>query len=43
MKTTTQKTELWTVIWDVIKFILTLGISHINKRKEKINSNHQGD
>ena len=42
MKTQTEKTQIWTIVWDVIKFIITLGISHINKRKEKINSN-QGD
>lgn len=37
----TTKTTVWTIIWDVIKFVLTLGISHINKRKDKLEN--QGD
>ena len=27
-----NNTAFWTTFWDVIKFIFTLGISHINKR-----------
>lgn len=34
----TNKTKVWTIIWDIIKAILTLGISHINKRKERVES-----
>lgn len=34
----TKKTKVWTIIWDIIKAILTLGISHINKRKERVES-----
>lgn len=30
-----KKKELWDVIWKIIKFILTLGLSHITKREEK--------
>lgn len=33
-----QKSSIWTIIWDVIKYILTLGISHINKRKDRIDN-----
>lgn len=32
----TNKTKIWTIIWDIIKTILTLGINHINKRKERV-------
>lgn len=27
--------KVWDVIWQIVKFILTLGISHITKREEK--------
>lgn len=27
--------KFWDVIWQIVKFILTLGISHIAKREEK--------
>lgn len=27
--------KLWDVVWQIVKFILTLGLSHINKREEK--------
>lgn len=30
-----NKKKIWDVIWQVVKFILTLGISHITKREEK--------
>ena len=36
----TNKQSFWTIVWDVVKFILTLGISHINKRKEKLSSEY---
>lgn len=29
-----KKAKVWDVIWQVVKFILTLGISHITKREE---------
>lgn len=29
------KKEIWNIVWQVVKFILTLGLSHINKREEK--------
>ena len=40
-----NKKHIWDVIWQVVKFILTLGISHISKREErrkdeKINENN---
>ena len=38
-----QKTKVWTIIFDVLKFIFTLGISHINKRKERLNQNLDSD
>ena len=31
------KKEIWNTIWEIIKFILTIGLSHINKRKENQN------
>lgn len=30
-----NKKHIWDVIWQVVKFILTLGISHISKREER--------
>lgn len=30
----TNKKEIWNTIWEVIKFILTLGLSHIEKNKK---------
>lgn len=35
-----MKTKVWNTIWEVIKFILTLGLSHINKRNDKNNTNN---
>lgn len=29
----------WNLFWKVVKFILTLGLSHINKREEKNKNN----
>lgn len=29
-----KKKKLWDAIWQIVKFILTLGISHITKREE---------
>lgn len=29
------KKEIWTVVWQIVKFIFTLGLSHIQKREEK--------
>lgn len=29
-----KKKEIWNTIWEVIKFILTLGLSHIEKHKK---------
>lgn len=31
----------WDVIWQIVKFILTLGLSHINKRESKNKDNEQ--
>lgn len=31
-------TTFWTSFWQVIKFILTLGISHIDKRNNNLNN-----
>lgn len=31
----TQKKKIMDVIWQIVKFILTLGISHISKREER--------
>lgn len=30
---------IWDTIWRIIKFILTIGISHIDKRKDKNKTN----
>lgn len=30
-----KKARVWDVIWQIVKFVLTLGISHINKRNER--------
>lgn len=30
-----SKKEIWNVVWKVIKFILTIGLSHITKREER--------
>lgn len=38
-----NKTEFWTIFFDVLKFIFTLGISHINKRKERLNNGEGSD
>lgn len=27
----------WDVVWQIVKFILTLGLSHISKRENKDN------
>ena len=29
----------WGVFWKVVKFVLTLGLSHINKKEEKKENN----
>ncbi len=34
------KKEIWNTIWEVVKFILTLGLSHIEKRKNNNNNNN---
>lgn len=34
------KKEIWNVIWEVVKFILTMGLSHINKRNQKEEKNN---
>lgn len=33
-----SKQNFWTVFLEVVKFIFTLGISHINKRKERLDN-----
>ena len=33
-----QRTKLWSVIWQVVKFIFTIGISHIDKRKDRLDN-----
>lgn len=38
-----NKTEFWTVVLEVLKFIFTLGISHINKRKERVDNENQNN
>lgn len=32
-----NKKKIMDVIWQIVKFILTLGLSHISKREEKRN------
>ena len=34
MNANTNK-SLWDVVWQIVKFILTLGLSHISKRENK--------
>lgn len=29
----TKNKQIWDTIWQIVKFILTLGLSHIEKRK----------
>lgn len=36
-----NKKKVWSIIWDIIKYILTLGISHINRRKERVEKDEQ--
>ncbi len=31
-----SKQQIWTIIFEVLKAIFTLGISHINKRKQRL-------
>lgn len=33
-----KKINWISVVWDVLKFILTLGISHLKKRKDRLSS-----
>ena len=33
-----KNTNFWTTFFEVLKAIFTLGISHINKRKERIDN-----
>ena len=33
--TMSNSKKVWDVIWQIVKFILTLGLSHISKREEK--------
>ena len=37
-----NNTSFWTAFWSVIKFILTLGISHITQRENRI-ANEKSD
>lgn len=30
-----KNSKLWDTIWQIVKFILTLGLSHITKREER--------
>lgn len=32
------KTTFWNAFFEVLKFIFTLGISHINKRNERVDN-----
>lgn len=34
-----KKTHFWSAVWQVVEFILSLGLSHIAKRKNNTNSN----
>ena len=34
-----NRTQIVNVIFEVLKFIFTLGISHINKRKDRLDNN----
>lgn len=38
-----NKKKIMDVIWQIVKFILTLGISHITKREEKRNDETLSD
>ena len=33
-----RKSNVWNVFWQVVKFILTLGLSHIAKREDRVNN-----
>lgn len=43
--TMTKNKAVWDVIWQVVKFILTLGLSHIAKREKNRDSemSNKGD
>lgn len=30
-----NKKQIWDTFWQIVKFILTLGLSHITKREER--------
>ena len=35
-----RNTKLWSVIWQIVKYIFTLGISHIDKRQDRFDNDN---